>query len=321
MKDYELKVVDFSANRLGVFSRDFFAQSAGNFPSDGGKVNIQFGTSLDSVYVLYTVFSENWVVESGAFELSDAIHNRSFTYKRSYGKGLILSYAFVKDGKVTTHSATINAPLPDKSLKMEWTTFRDRLLPGQQETWTLRVRNADGSPAKAQLLSTLYDASLDPLARHQWSFNPYKPNYLSRRDWRYEHNELSYSTSSYHQARITFPLSLNSFDDKLMRLRGDSTVLQRILSMAKKPSEGWAQGTTGYVSGVVIDEEGDPVIGASVMIDGTNKGTVTDVNGQFSLPVSGGSGGRGIWHTAETITYWFGSRNTGTSRSNGSNES
>ena len=288
VKDYELKVVDFSANRLGVFSRDFFAQSAGNFPSDGGKVNIQFGTSLDSVYVLYTVFSENWVVESGAFELSDAIHNRSFTYKRSYGKGLILSYAFVKDGKVTTHSATINAPLPDKSLKMEWTTFRDRLLPGQQETWTLRVRNADGSPAKAQLLSTLYDASLDPLARHQWSFNPYKPNYLSPKDWRYEHNELSSSTSSYHQARITFPLSLNSFDDKLMRLRGDSTVLQRILSMAKKPSEGWAQGTTGYVSGVVIDEEGDPVIGASVMIDGTNKGTVTDVNGQFSLPVSGG---------------------------------
>lgn len=288
VKDYELKVVDFSANRLGVFSRDFFAQSAGNFPSDGGKVNIQFGTSLDSVYVLYTVFSENWVVESGAFELSDAIHNRSFTYKRSYGKGLILSYAFVKDGKVTTHSATINAPLPEKSLKMEWTTFRDRLLPGQQETWTLRVRNADGSPAKAQLLSTLYDASLDPLARHQWSFNPYKPNYLSPKDWRYEHNELSSSTSSYHQARITFPLSLNSFDDKLMRLRGDSTVLQRILSMAKKPSEGWAQGTTGYVSGVVIDEEGDPVIGASVMIDGTNKGTVTDVNGQFSLPVSGG---------------------------------
>ncbi|MBR3090124.1 MAG: carboxypeptidase-like regulatory domain-containing protein [Prevotella sp.] len=288
VKDYVLKVVDFSANRLGVFSRDFFAQSASLFPQDGGKVNIQFGTSLDSVYVLYTVFSENKVVESGAFELSDAIHNRSFTYKRSYGKGLTLSYVFVKDGEVTTHNTTIYAPLPDKSLKMEWTTFRDRLQPGQQETWTLRVRHADGSPAKAQLLSTLYDASLDPLARHQWEFHPYIHTSLNPQNWRYEQSMLSSSTPSFHQQRTTFPLSLNTFDDRLMRLKGDSTVLQRILSMAKKPSEGWAQGTTGYVSGIVIDEEGDPVIGASVMINGTKKGTVTDINGQFSLPVSGG---------------------------------
>ena len=287
VKDCELNVVDFTAHRLGTYARDFFAQSASSFPSDGGKVNIQFGTSLDSVYVLYTIFSENKIVESGTFELSDAIHNRSFVYKRSYGKGLTLSYAFVKDGQVTTHQTTILAPIPDKSLKMEWTTFRDRLQPGQQETWTLRVRHADGSPAKAQLLSTLYDASLDPIARHQWSFNPFVGVSLYPQYWRYDQQTLQSSTSSYHSTRDVFPLSLNTFDDKLMRLRADSTVLLRILTMAKRPSEGWSQGITGYVSGIVVDEEGDPVIGASVIIKGTKKGTVTDFNGQFFLPVDG----------------------------------
>ena len=287
--DRELKVVDFSARRLGVFSREFFAQSATSFPSDGGKVNIQYGTSLDSVYVLYTVFSENKVVESGAFELSDAIHNRSFVYKRSYGKGLTLSYAFVKDGMMTTYNATILAPVPDKSLKMEWTTFRDRLQPGQQETWTLRVRHADGSPAKAQLLSTLYDASLDPIKRHQWSFNPFVLTSLHPQYWSSSSQRLKASSSSYRPVRTVYPLSLNSFDEKLMQLKNDTTVLHRILSMAKKPSEGWMQGITGYVSGVVIDEDGEPIIGASVMIKGTKKGTVTDVDGRFSLPVSGGA--------------------------------
>ena len=289
VNDSELKVVDFSARRLGVFSREFFAQSATSFPSDGGKVSIQYGTSLDSVYVLYTVFSENKVVESGAFELSDAIHNRSFVYKRSYGKGLTLSYAFVKDGQVTTHNATILAPVPDKSLKMEWTTFRDRLQPGQQETWTLRVRHADGTPAKAQLLSTLYDASLDPIKRHQWSFNPFVLTSLHPQYWCFNNQRLKAASSSYRQVGTVYPLSLNSFDDKLMQLKNDTTVLHRILSMAKKPSEGWMQGITGYVSGIVVDEEGEPIIGAAVMIKGTKKGTVTDVDGRFSLPVSGGA--------------------------------
>lgn len=289
--DNELKVVDFTANRLGVYAKDFFAQSAPTFPSDGGKVNVQLGSSLDHVHVLYTVFSDHKVVESGTFELSDAIHNRSFAYKRSYGKGLTLSYAFVKDGQVFTHNATILAPVPDKSLKMEWTTFRDRLQPGQQETWTLRVRHADGSPAKAQLLSTLYDASLDPIVRHQWSFSPFLPSPMSLQPqyWCYDSQRLRSSSLTHHHTRDVFPLSLNTFDDKLLRLKGDSTVLHRILSMAKKPLEGWMQGVTGFVSGIVIDEDGEPIIGASVRVKGSEKGTVTDINGQFSLPVSGGA--------------------------------
>lgn len=284
----ELKVVDFTAKRLGVFARDFFAQSATVFPSDGGKVNIQFGTSLDSVYVLYSILAEDMVIESGAFELSDAIQNRSFAYKRSYGKGLTLSYVFMKDGQVTTHGATIYAPIPEKSLKLEWATFRDKLQPGQSETWTLRVRNANGSPAKAQLLSTLYDASLDPIVRHRWSFNPLLHSYLYQRDWNYNHKSLSATSLSYAEMKTTFPLSLNVFDDKLMRLKGDSTVLQRILANTRTAQGSLMQGALGRVSGIVRDEDGEPIIGASVMIKDSKKGTVTDINGYFTLPVTGG---------------------------------
>ena len=37
------------------------------------------------------------------------------------------------------------------------------------------------------------------------------------------------------------------------------------------------------VTGTVVDETGEPVIGASVMVKGTKTGTVTDVDGKFSL--------------------------------------
>ena len=41
---------------------------------------------------------------------------------------------------------------------------------------------------------------------------------------------------------------------------------------------------TGIASGIIKDAAGEPVIGASIMIKGTKTGTVTDVNGNFSLP-------------------------------------
>lgn len=42
--------------------------------------------------------------------------------------------------------------------------------------------------------------------------------------------------------------------------------------------------SSGQIGGQVIDENGDPVIGAQVKVKGAKTGTVTDANGHFSLP-------------------------------------
>ena len=65
----------------------------------------------------------------------------------------------------------IARPMPEKKLNIEWKTFRNRLTPGQKEEWTLRITTPDGKPAKAQLMSVLYDKSLDPLQRLTWQMN------------------------------------------------------------------------------------------------------------------------------------------------------
>jgi TonB-linked SusC/RagA family outer membrane protein len=46
---------------------------------------------------------------------------------------------------------------------------------------------------------------------------------------------------------------------------------------------------SSVVKGIIIDESGEPVIGASVMIKGTTKGTISDARGQFSLEAGSGS--------------------------------
>ena len=82
----------------------------------------------------------------------------------------MVSVAFVKDGQLYGHYAQITKPEPDKELQLKWTTFRDKLRPGQQEEWKLSVLYPDGRPADAELLAMMYDASLDRFYTHDLFF-------------------------------------------------------------------------------------------------------------------------------------------------------
>lgn len=177
-------VFSLDDKRPAIHTHDWFYQTAETFPNDGKAVAIQVGTSDEDTHVFYTIVSKNNVIEKGAFDISNEVKTRKFTYDTSYGDGIVVSYAWVKDGKLYTHSANIGRPVPDKRMKMAWTTFRNRLAPGQEEEWTLRVTRPDGTPATAQLMATLYDKSLDQLYPFNWTFTPMTSRSLPWMEWR-----------------------------------------------------------------------------------------------------------------------------------------
>ena len=154
-----------------VKTHDWFYLSAEEFPADGSPVYLQLGSSDSTLHVVYAIFAKDRVLEDGVIDLQGELLNRSFTYKPEYGDGLRLSYAWVKEGRLYQHSEVIRKPLPDKRLSVTWKTFRDRLYPGQKEVWTATVVRPGGKPAKAQMLATMYDASLDALFSYNWHFN------------------------------------------------------------------------------------------------------------------------------------------------------
>ena len=170
----EQDFVTFSMNdkHPAIETHDWFYQSATTFPRDGKPVYIQFGSSDENQHVLYTIISGKQVLESGTLDQSNAVTTRAFTYKEEYGNGILITYVWVRNGKAYSHKATISRPLPDKTLNLKWTTFRDRLTPGQKETWTLNITDSNNKPTKAQLLAVLYDKSLDNIREHRWNFSP-----------------------------------------------------------------------------------------------------------------------------------------------------
>ena len=164
---------------------DWFYQSATQFPNDGQHVTIQVGSSDQNVHIVYSIFAGDKLIERGAVDKSNQLFNLKATYEEEYGNGLLLTFAWVKNQQCYTHTAKIQRPLPDKKLKLEWTTFRDRLKPGQQEEWTLSIKDADDKPVDAQLMATLYDKSLDQIVSHQWSLVPYLSIPLPSTSWHY----------------------------------------------------------------------------------------------------------------------------------------
>ncbi len=159
-----------------VETHDWYYISATQFPENGKPVYLQFGSTDENQYVYYSITTNDKVIEKGIVKQSNALTTRSFVYKEEWGNGIAINLACVRDGKLYAHSETVYRPLPNKQLNLKWTTFRNRLTPGQKETWTLNITDSKGKPAKAQLLSALYDKSLDAIEMHDWTQSLFTPS-------------------------------------------------------------------------------------------------------------------------------------------------
>ena len=201
---------------------EWYYQTAKTFPRDGKPVYIQVGSSENGAHIVYSIIAGNKLLEKGAWELGDSIVTLPFTYKEEYASGIVLNYSFVKQGKCYTRMMSIARPLPEKKLDIAWKTFRNRLTPGQKEEWTLKITTPDGKPAKAQLMSVLYDKSLDQIAPHSWKmslgFSQWLPScYWTSNLWYYKMDLLGvYPTKYFDQKQ----LDVDKFDGKFFSYNG-----------------------------------------------------------------------------------------------------
>ncbi len=152
------------------YPAEVWAYQDGEVLDADGTVTLYFGSKEKDVYLLYDEYYGDNQRNSKRILFSDSLLTFRYKYKAEYGDGLRASFAFVKNGQLYSRDFYFKKPEPQKELTLRWKTFRDLLQPGGKETWTLSVSRPDGKPADAQLMATLYDASLDRLFPHHWHF-------------------------------------------------------------------------------------------------------------------------------------------------------
>ena len=233
---------------------EWYYQTSKTFPRDGKPVYVQVGSSENGAHIVYSIIAGNKLLEKGAWELGDSIVTLPFTYREEYASGVVINYCFVKNGECYTRKISIARPMPEKKLNITWKTFRDRLTPGQKEKWTLHMTTPDGKPAKAQLMSVLYDKSLDQLAEHTWKmslgFSQWLPDCYWKSNLKYYKLGLAgtYPTKYYDEKE----LEVDKFDAKYFSFNAYMQAVE--LSKLERSSGGTVEAVRMEKHSLVKDE-------------------------------------------------------------------
>lgn len=77
---------------------------------------------------------------------------------------------------VQTQEMNVTIKSETQPLKIETSTFRDKLQPGQKEHWSVKVTGGDKEKINAEVLANMYDMSLDQFAVNTYSWTNYMPS-------------------------------------------------------------------------------------------------------------------------------------------------
>lgn len=131
--------------------------------------------------LLYEVEHEGRIISSEQITLNAEQRIISLPIKEEYRGNVGVHLSAVRHNHVYAQDLTVNVPYSNKDLKISFETFRSKLLPNEKETWKLKISGYKSEKVAAEMLATLYDASLDAFAANSFYmsvFDSYYP-YLS----------------------------------------------------------------------------------------------------------------------------------------------
>ncbi len=191
----------------------------------GEMASVLIGSSYDNVSVLYEIEKNNKIVDSLRFTLNKEQRMFTLPVKEADRGSFYLHFTFIRDGRLYAYNQEITVPWTNKRIDFEYMTFRDKLLPGQQEEWRLKLKDHTGGKVTAELLASMYDASLDAFAASYWTADVYN-KVRSSHGW----NNYQFSASTglnlyqYYYAKYQYPQrtydALNWFDYNISRYYG-----------------------------------------------------------------------------------------------------
>ncbi len=146
----------------------------------GENALITFGSAANDVNVTVQIEKDHKVIQTHIIQLNNSKKTISVPVDDQDLGGFVIKYSFAAFNSFQSGSLNISVPYPNTELDIETTTFRNKLQPGTDETWSFKIKGSKGDKVSAELLASMYDASLDQFKPHYWSFNPInKPIYYS----------------------------------------------------------------------------------------------------------------------------------------------
>ena len=150
-----------------IGKRDLWLYTPCDTISSEKPARFQIGTTLSDAWIFCIINGENGIVRDTILHLSDEATLMEVPYEARFQHHLGVSALLIHEGKFEEERLHFRYEQPETRLKMRWDTFRNQLQPGQKEQWRLTLTKPDGTPASANVMVGMYDASLDALSSYE----------------------------------------------------------------------------------------------------------------------------------------------------------
>ncbi len=286
----ETKITLFSEKDASLADKQLFSFTPNKATYNTGEIaQITLASAAENMFVTVTIEKNREIIDTKVIQLNNNKKVMSIPVTNEDLGGFAVHYSLAAFNSSKTGTLNISVPYPKTDLDITTKTFRDRLQPGTEETWSFNIKGPKGDKVSAELLASMYDASLDQFKEHHWNFNPinnpiYYASYRSNANQSFgsvgfriqnkNSNRLSYP-NQYFDTWNWFGFTMNNnrwvYDNYIRNIR-----IKRATSFHDNIKE-------GFISGTIIDSYGNPLPGVSVVVKGSTRGTTTDFDGNFTI--------------------------------------
>ena len=247
----EVKTILFSDDDKTLADNQLFSITTNkpNYKPDE-TATITFASAAENLNVTVTIEKDHKVIKTHIIQLNNNKKTISIPITNKDIGGFAVHYSYAAFNSFQSSTEIISVPYPKTELDIETTTFRDKLQPGTDETWSFKIKGPQGEKISSELLASMYDASLDQFKPHTWSFNPIQQsNYYSNNQSRGYSNFGTKNFRVYNERTyVNYPQQQYdewnwfgfSFGNRNIMLRGVSSVSNTL---------------SGRVAGIEVQED------------------------------------------------------------------
>lgn len=272
--------------------------------STDDRVKVSIGSCEPGLTLTIDIERDHKIIKTYTQTLSGTVMELIIPTNELMTRGFLVHCSGVVYNSFFHTSAEVIVIPKREKLTLETLTFRDKIKPGSDQTWSFRIRGMNSSRVEAELLASMYDASLDQFRNHYWSFNPFEYPYGNYSSFstspvgsfgtgnfsvvRQKRSNFNTERLYYEQldwfgfSIIDDPRVSAKYYERLYPVMPHQTASSKIRMTNTKNRK------AGHIYGRVLSQEGDPLPGVSITVMGTQRGTQTDLTGNYDLEAKSG---------------------------------
>ncbi len=139
----------------------------------GETARLVLNTSASNLYVYLRTEADEELLKEKVVRLKGKAHTLEIPVKENYLGGVWVHYTYTLFNRSERGSIRLEVPFDHKKLHITTAVTRDKLTPGAKEKWSFTVTGSTRDQVLAEVLTGMYDASLDQFAPHSFARFPY----------------------------------------------------------------------------------------------------------------------------------------------------